>query len=88
MIEMGNLDTLISAAEVAQVADTAVEIHLEMAVARAINGNANTGEFETIWNGYLSDALIEKLKSLGYKVSNQKDAYDRDIPNIYIIRCR
>ena len=88
LIEMGNLDTLLSAAEVAQIADNAAEIHLEMAVARAINGNANVGVTCTQWSGELTDVLIDKLKGLGYTVENKKDAYSKDIPNMYIIRSR
>ena len=50
-----------------------------MAVARAINGNANVGVTCTQWSGELTDVLIDKLKRLGYTIENKKDAYSKDI---------
>ena len=73
---------------VAKTADTAKFDSIEMAVAAAINENANCGEYRTLWNGELPESLIEKLKNLGYKVCPHKDAYSKDVKNMYIISCR
>lgn len=88
MIKPENLSTLLPAAEAAAVADTAIAEQEEGAVARAINTNANVGETRTEWNGPLSDAIKEKLKSNNYKVLPKKDAYNNDIPDMYIIKSR
>lgn len=88
MIKPENLSTLLPASEAAAVADTAIAEHEEGAVARAINSNANVGETCTEWNGYLSDAIKQKLKDNDYKVLPKKDAYNNDIPNMYIIKSR
>lgn len=88
MIEKSDLNTLLTASEVCAVADTALDEQEEKAVARAINLNANTGETCTEWVGSLSDRMIDILKKKKYKVQNKQDINSRDIPNVYIIRCR
>lgn len=88
MIKPENLSTLLPAAEAAAVADTAIAEQEEGAVARAINTNANVGEKRTEWNGPLSDAIKEKLKDNKYEVLPKKDAYNNDIPDMYIIKSR
>lgn len=85
MIAKENLSTLLPASEVIQHAKSAVFEHELGAVARAINTNANTGETATVWNGPLSDEVKEKLEANNYIVKPHKDAYSRDIPNMYTI---
>ena len=88
MISPKDLSTLKSASEVLTVAKTANEEQVESAVARAINYAANTstdGKVIVEWNQPLPDALITKLTANGYLVKNKKDAYSRDIKNMYII---
>lgn len=69
MITRENMTTLISASEAKTTADTAFEEHNEMAVAAAINGQANLGEYDCLYQSYMSDALITKLKGKGYTVA-------------------
>ena len=69
MITRENMTTLISAADAKTTADTAFEEHNEMAVAAAINGQANLGEYDCLYQSYMSDALIAKLKAKGYTVA-------------------
>lgn len=88
MIKPEDLSILLPASEAESVADSAIAEQEEAAVARAINYNANTGEKCTPWNGPLSDGIKSKLKTKGYKVENQKDAYANDIPDMYIIKSR
>ena len=88
MIASKDLSTLLPASEVAAVADSAISSLLEGSVARAINSNANVGEKQTEYTGELTGELKSKLIELGYSVSNKKDAYSKEIPNVYIITSR
>ena len=88
MVEKSDLNTLLTASEVSAVADTVLAEQEENAVARAINLNANTGESRTEWVGSLSNETINELTRMGCMVQNKKDAYSRDIADVYIINCK
>lgn len=88
MIKPENICTLLPASEVCTIATNASEELSEMGVAKAINLNANNGEWRTEYNGEISDKLLEKLNHLGYKVKPKYDVNNCAIPNMYIISSR
>lgn len=85
MISTENISKLLPASEVVATAKSAELEHQVAAVARAINTNANTGVLTTIWNGSLLSETISKLEAANYTVTPKLDAYQREIPNMYVI---
>lgn len=85
LIPASELSTLKPATTVHTIAANAAEIHLKGAVARAINGAANTGEYSVVWNDKLTDTLKQELIDNGYEIEEAKDAYRSPINGRYII---
>lgn len=76
LIQMSELATLKKASEVKAVADEALYIQEEMAVAACINSAANTGAHEAVWQRPMSARLKTTLEGLGYKVVEAPHAAD------------
>lgn len=74
MVLIENINTLIPAADLKDIAEAA-PLKLEKdAVARAINLAANTGSLTVTWSSTLSDSVISDLEELGYVVEPVADA--------------
>jgi len=69
MIPVTDINTLISASDLLAVSNTAVAEQAQMAMARALNGAANTGETWIDWNQPLSDGLKTTLETMGYVIT-------------------
>lgn len=62
MISRENITTLQPASVAYSTAEAAFETTIEMAVAAAINNQANCGEYTCTYENYIPDSLIAKLK--------------------------
>lgn len=78
LIPIDELTDLKPATDVKAVADEAVKILEEQAVAAAINSAANTGQHSITWSKSLSDAIQVVLKGQGYTVTRNTRAADPD----------
>lgn len=78
LVDKDQMTTLRPASAAKSTADTAEDEVQLKAVAFAINHASNTGEYRTIFQTPLRDAVKEQLESNGYKV-RQADmrAYDQ-----------
>lgn len=74
MVLIENINMLIPAADLKDIAEAA-PLKLEKdAVARAINLAANTGSLTVTWSSTLSDSVISDLEELGYLIEPVADA--------------
>lgn len=71
LIPTEDISTLKPASEVKAVADAAIRIQQEAAVARLINYAANTGEHTVVWQHPMDDALRDVLQGQGYKITRR-----------------
>lgn len=78
LIPIAEISVLKPASEVKEVADEAVRLHEEAAVARLINLAANAGEHVAIWEHPMSDALKTVLEGQGYKITRVRRAANPD----------
>lgn len=71
------LNTLRPASEARSIAETALAIHEQEAVARVINNAVNTGNYSCKLNRPLSDTMKSTLIDQGYTVSQDRGADPR-----------